>query len=285
MNKNNTRALFIVVPIFIGLLSIPTNTALGQFGESPISSPKGVQATYIVDIVAGAAEKNSTINYYPKNIAIPIGTTIAFFNDDPGQPHTVTSGSPKSPDSGKGFNSGLIPYTSFFLHTFDKEGLYEYYDTVNPSLKGTVYVSPAYELGYDFKISAGMGLKSNDTQSTWEFDKSKNDRVLINFEPTTVKVDETTPLTYQISIFKDDTPVFSKSFFSLGNVFQIELLSSEGNQTSVYGPDFTDPITGAYHILIPLPGGDYTLRAEITAIGSKVPEQEIFDEFKVKVIS
>jgi hypothetical protein len=36
-----------------------------------------------------------------------------------------------------------------------------------------VYVSPAYELGYDFKISAGMGLKSNDTQSTWEFDKSK----------------------------------------------------------------------------------------------------------------
>jgi len=284
MNKK-IYSLFIIVPIFIGLLSIPTNTALGQFGESPISSSKGVQATYIVDIVAGAAEKNSTINYYPKNIAIPIGTTIAFFNDDPGQPHTVTSGSPKSPDSGKEFNSGIIPYTSFFLHTFDKDGLYQYYDTVNPSLEGTVYVSPASELGYDFKISAGMGLKSNDTQSTWEFDKSKNDRVLINFEPTTVKVDDTTPLTYQISIFKDDTPVFSKSFFSLGNVFQIELVSSEGNQTSVYGPDFTDPITGAYHILIPLPDGDYTLRAEINAIGSKVPEQEIFDEFKVKVIS
>lgn len=284
MNKK-TYSLFIIVPIIIGLLSIPTNTALGQFGESPISSPKGVQATYIVDIVAGAAEKNSTINYYPKNIAIPIGTTIAFFNDDPGQPHTVTSGSPKSPDSGKEFNSGIIPYTSFFLHTFDKDGLYQYYDTLNPSLEGTVYVSPASELGYDFKISAGMGLKSNDTQSTWEFDKSKNDRVLINFEPTTVKVDDTTPLTYQISIFKDNTSVFSKSFFSLGNVFQIELVSSEGNQTSVYGPDFTDPITGAYHILIPLPDGDYTLRAEINAIGSKVPEQEIFDEFKIKVIS
>lgn len=73
--------------------------------------------------------------------------------------------------------------------------------------------------------------------------------------------------------------------FSLGNIFQIELVSSESNQTSVYGPDFTDPITGAYYIITPLPDGDYTLRVEINAIGSKVPEQEIFDEFKVKVIS
>ena len=284
MNKKAFTVL-IVVPIFIGLLIIPTNTALGQFGESPIASSKGVQATYIVDIVAGASQKNSTINYYPNNIAIPVGTTIAWFNDDPGQSHTVTSGSPKSTDSGKEFNSGIIPYTSFFLHTFDKAGLYEYHDTVHPSLKGTVYVSPASELGFDFKVSAGMGLKSNDTQFTWEFDKSKNDRVLINFEPTTVKVDDTTPLTYEISIFKDDSPVFSKSLFSLGNIFQIELVSSESNQTSVYGPDFTDPITGAYHIITPLPDGDYTLRVEINAIGSKVPEQEIFDEFKVKVIS
>lgn len=47
-------------------------------------SPKGVEATYIIDIVAGAAQKDSTINYYPKNIAIPIETTIAWFNDDPG---------------------------------------------------------------------------------------------------------------------------------------------------------------------------------------------------------
>ena len=284
MNKK-AYTLFIVIPIFIGLFTIPANTALGQFGESPIASSKGVQATYIVEIVAGAALKNSTINYYPNNIAIPVGTTIAWFNDDPGQPHTVTSGSPKSPDSGKEFNSGIIPYTSFFLHTFDKAGLYEYHDTIHPSLKGSVYVSAASELGFDFNVSAGMALKSNDTQFTWEFDKSKNDRVLINFEPTTVKVDDTTPLTYEISIFKDDSPVFSKSLFSLGNIFQIELVSSESNQTSVYGPDFTDPITGAYHIITPLPDGDYTLRVEINAIGSKVPEQEIFDEFKVKVIS
>lgn len=117
-----------------------------------------------------------------------------------------------------------------------------------------------------------MGLKSNDTQFTWEFDKSKNDRVLINLEPITIKVDETTALTYEISIFKDDTPVFSKSFLSLGNVFQIELVSFEGNLTIIYGPDFTDPVTGAYHILTPLPNDDYTLRAKITAIGSKVPE-------------
>jgi hypothetical protein len=43
-----------------------------------------------------------------------------------------------------------------------------------------------------------------------------------------------------------------------------------------------DPLTGAYHIQIPLEDGVYTMRAEITVIGSNIPEGEIFDEFKGK---
>jgi hypothetical protein len=31
--------------------------------------------------------------------------------------------------------------------------------------------------------------------------------------------------------------------------------------------------------------GDYTIRAEITAIGNNIPEQEIFDEFKGRITS
>jgi hypothetical protein len=58
-------------------------------------------------------------------------------------------------------------------------------------------------------------------------DKSKNDRVLFNLEPTTIQADETTPLTYQITISKDTKPIFSKAFFSLGNVFQFELIDSK----------------------------------------------------------
>jgi len=72
-----------------------------------------VLPTYLGRIVPGAAEKNNTLHYYPQNIAVPSATTIAWFNDEPGQPHTGTSGTPDSSESGKQFNSGIIPFTSF----------------------------------------------------------------------------------------------------------------------------------------------------------------------------
>jgi plastocyanin len=266
-----------------------SNQVWAQFDMSPFAGTDTVQPTYIVDIPAGSAQKDSNLGYVPSDIAIPAGTTIAWFNDDPGQPHTVTSGTSDSPDKGKEFNSGIIPYSSFFVYTFDKPGLYHYHDSINPNSKGSVYVSSGFEVGHNFKLTSGANLASSanatDTHAAWTLDKSKNDRVLFNFEPTTIQADETTPLTYQITIYKDNKPIFSKAFFSLGNVFQFELVDSENNQTSVYGPDFTDPITGAYHIQTPLNDGKYTIRAEITAIGGNIPEKEIFDEFEGRITS
>ena len=102
---------------------------------------------------------------------------------------------------------------------------------------------------------------------------------MFNFEPTTIQADETTSLTY-IPIYNDTKPIFSKAFYSLGNVFHFELIDSDNNKTSVFGPVFTDPITGAYHIQIPLEPGLYTIRSQITAIGSNVPKQEILINLK-----
>lgn len=277
------------ITLLASFSSLLSNPALAQFGIGPFLATDTVEPTYIVDIVAGSAQKDSNLGYVPSDISIPAGTTIAWFNDDPGQPHTVTSGLSNSSDKGKEFNSGIIPYSSFFTYTFNKPGLYHYHDSINPSLRGSVYVSSAFEVGHHFKLTSGanLGPSANLTDSTamWTLDTSKNDRVLFNLEPTTIQADETTPLTYQITFFKDANPIFSKAFFSLGNVFQFELIDSENNQTSVYGPDFTDPITGAYHIQMPLEDGEYTMRAEITAIGSNIPEQEIFDEFRGRIIS
>ncbi|MGD1834469.1 MAG: cupredoxin domain-containing protein [Nitrososphaeraceae archaeon] len=263
---------------------LSAHNVYAQFGMFPIQTPNAVQPTYIIDIQPGAALKDNTQGYFPQNISIPSGTTIAWFNDDPGQPHTVTSGL-NSNDIGKEFNSGIIPYSAFFMYTFDKPGMYVYHDSINPSLTGSIYVSSAYELGHNFKFSAGTDLKSEDDQYVWTFDKSEHDRILLNFEPTTIIAEDTTPVTYNLTIFKDDAPIYSKSFFSLGNVFQVELIDSNTNQTTVYGPDFTDPITGAYHIEMPLSEGKYTLRAEIIAVGKDIPEKEIFDEFKGIIIS
>jgi plastocyanin len=283
------KSVLLLSVVILGSSILLLNQASAQYGLGPFEATEAIEPTYVVDIVAGSAQKDSNLGYVPSDISIPAGTTIAWFNDDPGQSHTVTSGLSNSSDKGKDFNSGIIPYSSFFFYTFDKPGLYHYHDSINPSLEGSVYVSSAIEVGHNFRLTSGanIGPSANltDTRTMWTLDKSKNDRVLFNLEPTTIQVDKTTPITYQITFFKDANPIFSKAFFSLGNVFQFELIDSENNQTTVYGPDFTDPITGAYHIQTSLEDGEYTMRSEITAIGSNILEQEIFDEFKGRITS
>ena len=79
--------------------------------------------------------------------------------------------------------------------------------------------------------------------------------------------------------------VFSQTFFVKGNDLQFELLSSNLDEPLIYGPDFSDPITGAYHIRDNFPDGDYILIVEITGIGTDLVEKKIADEFKGKIIS
>jgi hypothetical protein len=259
--------------------------ASAQFSLLP-NLKNEVLPTYIVRIVPGAAERNNTLHYYPQDIAIPTGTTIAWFNDDPGQPHTVTSGAPGSAGSGKQFNSGIIPYTSFMQYTFDNPGRYSYYCEIDPWRVVTAYVSSAYEQGYNFKFTTGTDIVSNGTQSVWTLNTTQHDRTLLKFEPTTVLVEETTPITYNITVLNGDMKnIFSRNFFSLGKDLQVELVQSDANKTTVYVPDFSDPTTGAYHIQSNFPNGDYTLRVQITAIGANMPDRQIFDEFRGKIIS
>ncbi len=54
-----------------------------------------------------------------------------------------------------------------------------------------------------------------------------------------------------------------------------------------YGPDFTDPINGAYHVEgnFMKPGNEYVIRTEITAVGSQIPSQRISDDFNFKLVS
>ena len=57
------------------------------------------------------------------------------------------------------------------------------------------------------------------------------------------------------------------------------------DRTSVYGPDFSDPITGTYHVMGDLfeTSGIYSVRVEIVAIGNDQPDERIVDEFRMQV--
>ena len=59
-----------------------TINAYGQTGS--MATLQNIGAQYAVSIVPGAAQKTNLIHYYPPLIAVPIGTTVAWFNNDPG---------------------------------------------------------------------------------------------------------------------------------------------------------------------------------------------------------
>lgn len=80
--------------------------------------------------------------YRPEWIEVPVGTTVTWTNfDDIG--HSITSGTPDSPDSPAGlFDSGLFGLNESFSYTFTQPGEYSYFCTRHPHMVGTIFVLP-----------------------------------------------------------------------------------------------------------------------------------------------
>jgi plastocyanin len=261
---------------FLAASSTPAKV-YGQVG----TSVQNIKATYAVYIVPGAALKSNLIHYYPPAIAVPIGTTVAWFNNDPDQPHTVTSGSIGAPNSGALFNSGIMQSLNGvpFQYTFNSLGDFVYHCEIHPYRVGIVSVNGLIHRGTNFEFSSGVGL-------LWNL--SRDSRTLLAFTPLTIPLDQSTPITYNVTMFKNNiaNKVFSKTFNVPGGPLPLELISGGYvNQTRVYGPDFSS--SGAYHLEAPFlkDNANYTLKVEIAAINGKQPQNKITDDFSLRTIT
>ncbi|HET8794480.1 MAG TPA: hypothetical protein VFM31_11835 [Nitrososphaeraceae archaeon] len=246
--------------------------------------------TYLIEITTGSGVSYKFQHFYPLKIAIPLDTTVAWYNSDPEQIHTVTSGAPGASNSGTLFNSGIIPYSSSFQYTFNLPGIETYHCEIHPWMVGSVYVSDSNKQGKNFKVNTGTSMGELDNISLnndWMFNTTDTDRILFDIQPTSIKTDKNTTLTYNVHMYNNQLKkaVFSQSFYVKGNDLQLELLSSTLDEPLIYGPDFSDPITGTYHIRDNFPDGDYILIVEITEIESNLLEKKIADEFKGKILS
>lgn len=276
---------FLLLPLLINsiiILYCNIPSIAGELGMTPLTTPNKLLPTYVIDITTGSGITYKFQHFYPLNIAIPVGTTVAWFDDDPEQIHTVTSGGPGSVDSGQLFNSGVLPYSSYMQYTFNQPGKFMYHCEIHPWMIGSVYASDSNKQGKNFKLTTGTNMAFEDNALyDWSFNTTEIDRILFNIEPISVNTDKKTPVTYNIDIYNNELKeIFSKSFFVRGNDFQFELLSSDLDEPLVYGPDFSDPIIGAYHIRDNFPDGTYILKVEITGIGSNLTQTNISDEFK-----
>jgi plastocyanin len=254
-------------------------TTIDSYAQTGSMAPlQNIQAMYAVSIIPGAAQRNSTFHYYPPAIAVPTGTTIAWFNNDFGQPHTVTSGLPRSPDTGSVFNSGIMPATanSFFQYTFNRSGKILYHCEIHPWRVASVSVSDALERGNNFELSSGTGPVLNLTQDF---------RTLLVFKPITVPLDGITPLTYNIIILKNNTDtVFSRTFTTVGEPLPLELIAGS-NETRAYGPDFSS--TGPYHLEGAFLKGnaDFKIIIQMTTVNAKPPPNPIEDQFSLRTVA
>lgn len=91
---------------------------------------------------SGGAGTNQVImmnsKFSPASITVSAGTTVKWINED-SYNHTVTSGTPGSPD-GK-FDSGTIGASGTYSFKFDTKGTYNYYCKIHADIMtGTVIV-------------------------------------------------------------------------------------------------------------------------------------------------
>lgn len=259
-------AASVTVGLFIIVASIPDAFAQGE-----------IRGTYIIRIPATNTTANQeAVHYEPAEIAIPVGTTIMWFNDDPLQPHTVTSGSPEAGDSGDLFDSSFMSEGSIFQHTFDEPGNYTYYCQFHQNAVGRILVSDFFEQGDNFRLSYG-------TAPTFDF--TEQERTLLVFEPTSMNVPQDEPATYRITILKDGQERFSEEFQTLGGKLYLELVPTD-DEARVTGPDISDPVIGTYHVsgTFLKDNAAYTIRSEITQLSDAPLEQPLADEFGVRIV-
>jgi plastocyanin len=264
----------VMLVLFLALAAVMNMDIFAQTGS--MSTLQNSNADYAVSIVPGAAQKDSTYHYYPPKIAVPIGTTVAWFNNDVEQPHTVTSGEPGAPNQGSQFNSGLMPATanSFFQFTFTQAGEFLYHCNIHPWRVASVYSSDAFFTGDGFKIGIGSG-------ATWNV--ATHPRVLLNINPQTIPLDGTTPVTYNVTIAEghSNNTLFSRWFTTAGEPLLLELISLQDNQTTSHGPDFSS--TGAYHVQSNFKNGSsYPIDVQIVSINNKPVENPIRVLFELK---
>ena len=117
----------------LSVVAITSSGSLSVFAQSPGAA---------VSIVPGAstlAEKA----WSPNPVEVKVGQKVIWTNNDSVQ-HTVTSGSPGSPDSGQVFDSGLTKLLNkgeTFEWTATTAGEIPYYCQLHPTQLGSVVVS------------------------------------------------------------------------------------------------------------------------------------------------
>ena len=214
--------------------------------------------------------------FEPKEISIPTGMTVIWFNNDNGQ-HTVTTNSIYSPP--ETIQSGVIPPNGgSFIHQFNHPGRYLYFDQFNPSSFGIINVGSDIERGKNFDMQIG-GINSIP------FNPNNVQNVVLSFVPKSIKIPPAISLDYSVTIL-DSTgnPLYSHTYTDSDGILDLELIpiGEQEQQFTTWGPDLkTSHTDGVFHISGPVLVQDspYSIQISIFAIDDRELQNPISETF------
>ena len=130
-------ALVVVAVLAVAACGSGSVTPTQTFSASgPVVTPAPTPApTPTAAAPSEVAAKIIDNAFDPKEITVPVGTTITWTNTG-SRPHTVTA------DDGSFKPTGLMTPGSTFSHTFDAAGTFTFKCIVHPVMHGTVIVGP-----------------------------------------------------------------------------------------------------------------------------------------------
>jgi plastocyanin len=168
--------------------------------------------------------------FEPQVISIPANMTVIWFNEDQ-SPHSVTvNASNSTVPASEQFDSDLIdPESGSFTHKFTVPGVYDYYDSTNPSSKGRVNVGGEYEEGKNIDMLVGG--------NALPFEAGKIGRTTFSFVPkdNVTAIPPTLSITYNVTIANSTDTLYSNQFEDSDGILDLELIPSSrssSNQTA-----------------------------------------------------
>ncbi len=138
--KGKQISLTFVMKMTIFLTLLVVIAPLASYQEQPnnVRDAQSTSAEKIVRIIG--TEQNSLS---PDTIYVRTHDTITFVNMDGtnrGTTHTIVSVKIGTIEPDGTFNSGLIKTGESFQFTFTEPGIYEYFDSLYPSIGGMIHV-------------------------------------------------------------------------------------------------------------------------------------------------
>jgi plastocyanin len=109
-------------------------TLLAALAALALALPAGLLLSSAVHADVDNQVVIKTFKYGPKDITVPVGTTVTWLNKD-NEVHTVVS------KNGK-FRSAALDTDDSFTFTFTEPGTYAFFCSLHPQMTGSVTVVP-----------------------------------------------------------------------------------------------------------------------------------------------